>query len=390
MPRYFCPRVVTGEGEERKNVILEIAGGLISELRWGVPLATAGEAVILPEGTTVLPGLIDCHIHLALDGVDFYRSLERWGAEEKWRPQLESQLQDILAAGIVAVRDGSDKAGIGLRAKGLSVLKPDIVACGQAIYREGRYGSFLGPGISDIDQVVEFLDRMAAAGIDQVKVVVSGIVSFCQYGKVGDPQFDRQFLTAVVREARSRGLAVMAHASGAEAVDMAVDAGVDSVEHGFFVREETLRKMAERGTVWVPTVIAAAGRLDCNRPEEKREVVERTVCQHLEAVSRAHDMGVTIAVGTDAGAPGVPHGKSFVREAGCLQQAGLSNKEVIRAATSLGARTLGLLDLGNIQPGKAASFIAVRGDPLRELAALKRVVLVYHRGRKVFNKLAEC
>jgi len=368
----------------QSNMLLKVSGKKIIGVSREYPTSTDYQYdVVFPSDSIVLPGFIDCHVHLALDGIDFNQSLERWQDDSLWTPQVKQQLKDTLNCGIVAVRDGSDKAAIGLKAKKLMGAKPVIISCGEAIYQRGRYGSFLGPGFTNINQVKRFINELAAAGTDQVKVVASGIVSFKEYGKVGGPQFGLDFFKDIVNEAHRKGLRVMSHASGAEAVETAVEAGVDSIEHGFFVKNNTLKKMSQRGIVWVPTVIAAAGRLNSNRPEENKDVIEKTVNEHLERISWAKDVGVTIAVGTDAGAPGVPHGKSFAKELRYLSQAGLTNEELIKAATETGAAVLDISQLGSLAKGKSASFIVTRDHNGGIVEMAMNISEVYHQGRRI-------
>ncbi len=382
--RYFCPRLINEDGKYQSNMILKVSGKKIIGLSREYPTSTDDKYdVVFPSDSIVLPGFIDCHVHLALDGIDFNQSLGRWQDDSLWVPKVKQQLKDTLKCGIVAVRDGSDKAAIGLKAKKLMVAKPVIISCGKAIYQKGRYGTFLGHGITNINKLKQVINDLAAAGINQVKVVASGIVSFNQYGKVGGPQFDLDFFKEIVNEAHRKGLRVMTHASGAEAVETAVEAGVDSIEHGFFVKKDTLRKMSQRGIVWVPTVIAAGGRLNFNRPAENRDVIEKTVNEHLERISWAKDAGVTIAVGTDAGAPGVPHGKSFVKELRYLSQAGLTNEELIKAASETGAAVLEINQLGSLAEGKSASFIVTRDNNGGIVGMAENISDVYHQGRRI-------
>ncbi|WP_366923189.1 amidohydrolase family protein [Metallumcola ferriviriculae] len=382
MQKIFTPRLLTGSGELLNNALLEIADGKVHSLSPGVDKELLGnETEVLPMGTTMLPGLIDCHVHLALDGEDFHRSLARWQSNEAWKPMVARELLNTLAAGVVGIRDGSDAQAIGLKAKEFPRPRPEIVACGRAISEQGRYGSFLGYGVSTLTEVQRILDDLVIAGADQLKVVLSGLVSFTNYGKVGRPQFDVDFIKAVVAEAHRRQLPVMAHASGASAVDMAVEAGVDSVEHGFFVTRETIKKMADKEVSWVPTVVAAGGRLKFDRPGEDRTVIERTCETHIEAIALARQLGINVAVGTDAGAPGVPHGASYYQELSYLHKAGYSGRELVTLSTRNGAEVTGLGKLGDLAPGYTASFVIVHGNPLDDAAAFSRVASVYHRGK---------
>lgn len=320
------------------------------------------------SGCTVLPGLVDCHVHLGLGG----------------KESLAERLASYLARGIVAVRDGGDAGGQGLAAArqvaGGALDGPQVIACGKALFKKGRYGSFLGRGIESAE-LEAAVDELAREGAQQIKVLVSGLVSFKEYGQVGPPQFDLAELRRIVKRARDHGLKVMAHASGEEAVRLAVEAGVDSVEHGYFLTRELLSRMAERGIAWVPTVVPVAAQLkeglrERHGPREGK-VICRTYRRQLEMVALALEAGVKLGVGTDAGATGVEHGKSFLEELLLYRQAGLSVTDILLAATLNGAAILGLeQQLGELAPGRPACLVAVEGNPWEDLEALERVKLV--------------
>lgn len=329
---------------------------------------------------TILPGLIDCHVHLALDGMDFKGSLERWDLEEALSQHLAEALENTLRSGVVAVRDGGDRRLIGLRAhrrlSGRATVLPLISATGGALRKKGSYGSFLGQGLTAPD-VKTRVREMAAAGAAQIKVLVSGIVSFREYGKVGPLQFSREELALLVAESHGLGLKVMAHASSDEGATLAIRCGVDSLEHGYFISKDNLARMAEKDIAWVPTIIPVAAQTReplkqyYNPPQ--LGIIERTYRRQQAMVEVAHRLGVTIGVGTDAGAAGVRHGFSYVEELKLLAEAGLPLAEVIRAATANGAGILGLeKQLGTVAPGMPAYLIGVRGNPLVDIDILKK------------------
>jgi len=342
------------------------------------------EAVVFNlEHLAVLPPLVDCHVHLALDGKDFAAARRRWNSPGELFRQVQAELLDTVKHGILAVRDGGDRRGIALRFRNLvrkrDLVGPRILAPGYAMRKPGTYGSFLGPGVG-MDEVEAALDGLAGRGADLVKVIVSGVVSFQEYGRVGAPQYSAGELAAIVAAARARGLAVMAHASSDEAVRLAVQAGVDSVEHGYFAGPDTLQLMAEKGVSWVPTVIPVAAQLHGRKKggpgRQERYVLEKTVDRQLAMINEAAALGVTLGVGTDAGAAGVPHGCGYPEELALFRRAGLSPAQVLQCATWNGARILGL-NLGSIEPGRAAALVAVEGNPLFDPGALHRVRYVF-------------
>lgn len=158
---------------------------------------------------------------------------------------------------------------------------PEILSCGQAIYKKGRYGSFLGPGVSSLDEARQMIDSMCEQGVDWIKILVSGIVSFKEFGNVGFVQFSQTEINCLVDYAHSLGVPVMAHASSDEAVVLALNAGVDSVEHGYFLSTGSLKVMAERNIPWVPTVAPVANQVvppvSFYHVEATRSVISRLI-----------------------------------------------------------------------------------------------------------------
>jgi imidazolonepropionase-like amidohydrolase len=208
---------------------------------------------------------------------------------------------------------------------------PAIRTCGAALYRKGTYGKFLGRAVSGGLEIRRAVERIAAEGADFVKVIQSGVVSLQYPGRVTAGGFSPEELALLVEEARQRRLPVHCHVNGAEAVRLAASIPVDSIEHGFFIDRETLHRLRENGSVWVPTVFALAHLeqgLDADRRTALRDIIDR----HLEAVAYAASIGVALRVGTDSGAAGVAPGLSFFEELRLLKQAGLSLGQIVAAA----------------------------------------------------------
>lgn len=342
------------------------------------------EVVHLPD-LTLMPGLVDCHVHFSMDGENLFRAIEDW--EKRHRTVMKKASRaavDYLANGIVAVRDGGDKMNIGLAVRNSinsgSITGPQVTATGQALYRKGMYGAFLGPGAGTVEEALTQIEVFHAQGIDQLKVVVSGLVSFREFGVVGPVQFSGTELRIIVEKARDLGLKVMAHASSAEAVENAVLAGVDSVEHGYFLSSRQLEMMAERGTAWIPTLAPLANLVYQNHlPYEgaDMDVIRRTLEIQMSRIREAYDMGIRLGVGTDAGANQVPHGRSYLDELNYYSLTGLSNSTVLRIATAESAGIIGRdHELGTLLPGKKPFLLGVHGNPLESLDKLTNPELV--------------
>jgi imidazolonepropionase-like amidohydrolase len=385
----WVPRALTGNNFSlRINLLLEIRNGLIISMQH-FPASKLSELMqpdkpifCLSPGTTLIPALIDAHVHLALDGCGSNSTSVAQGDFENKQKNVNKKLKECLGAGIGSLRDGGDFQRINLRlgkkGKYEGVPIPQIVATGEALRRENNYGTILGRGYSSTDQIESIIDHLFREGIDQLKVIVSGVVSFEEYGTVSGLPPDYEELAFIVRSAHRRRLKVMAHASSDYAVRIALQAGVDSVEHGYYVSTETLKTMAEKDIAWVPTVIPVAvhatGCLAFKHSLKQREVITRIYQEHLEKMVLAPGLGIRLGVGTDAGAPGVKHGIDLVNEMLLYSECPLSNKFILQAATSINAGITGLdKKVGSIKVGYEARLIAVYGNPLDDLDVLKNV-----------------
>lgn len=320
--------------------------------------------VISSDNLTVIPGLIDCHVHLAFNGLN---SQLQHREELSVTEGLQKKLVSDLAHGIVAVRDGGDRRGIGLACRDMvnnvELKGPLIMASGTALRKNGGYGSFLGTGVAP-GELAKVMKRLLKDDINQVKVLVSGIVSFKEYSRVGGVQFTLKELKQIVRIARAHGLKVMAHASSDEAVQLCIDAGVHSIEHGYFISEDSLKEMTERGIGWIPTVVPVAVQYQRAMSQiGKAAVIEHTYRRQLRMIRRAQYLGVLLGVGTDAGAAGVQHGAGYMQELQLYQEAGLTLEETLMAATRNSAEIMGMKDsMGIIAPGRPAYLLLMEGD----------------------------
>ena len=364
-----------------------VDGGVIAGVRDIVPVipdAPDTERAVQPtlplidmSDCYLAPGLVDCHVHLAMSAVNLREAVDSWPDNAVTTASVAKRLGAYVRAGVILVRDGGDAAGIGLRARRMveedTIIGPRVVACGYALYKKGHYGEFLGPGIGRLEEGIVQLDE-ASEHTKHLKICQSGLVSFKRFGEVGPAQFTLDELTFLIERAHEKGLSVMAHASGAEAVDTAVRAGADTIEHGYFIAPETFALMAERGTVWVPTLSPLANLLTRPQllyPGASLDVIKRTVDDHKTSIAHAFDAGVRLAVGTDAGAVGIEHGESVYVEIEHLVSAGIPRREVLRMAIEEGRRVLGIEPatqggfLNAWQPGHVFQGVFYKKDPLR-------------------------
>jgi len=344
-----------------QSILLEWKDGKVSSLQ---PLDTIDSldndsGKKLPwHSYLLLPGWIDAHVHLALDSLDFYQCLENWAQPSLIEENMQRFLRRYLERGIVAIRDGGDLPGFSWTAK--SRVKeatwsgPRVVSVHEAVNRKGMYGRFLGRGFKDILEWREKEKEFFGQGLDQLKVVVTGLIKFDNFGAVGPTQWAVEELTELVEAAHGRGIPVMAHASGAAGISVAITAGVDSIEHGYYMTTEQLEGMRDKGIAWVPTV-APIGNL-LKYPTDRYssheiDTLKRILEGHLVKINEAYHLKVRLGVGTDSGAYQVPHAESLYDEMEWLGEAEIPKLEVYRMATHENAQILGSSELGRLDVG---------------------------------------
>lgn len=260
----------------------------------------------------------DCHIHMILDGVYYRAAIDH----QKIKPDedlIRARLADYAARGINYLRDGGDAWGVGLRASqlageyGITYRTPAFNIC-----RKGHYGCFLGRGFSDFQEYRALLKEVRDLGGHFVKIMVSGLMDFDRFGVITDQPCSYELCHDMIACAHDHGFAVMAHANGTQAVANALRAGVDSVEHGAYLNQECLHLLAESAAVWVPTLVTISNLVGTGRYPE--EVLRPLLRLQQENVAYAANIGAGIALGTDAGAYGVYHGKAVAEEFDLLKQ----------------------------------------------------------------------
>jgi len=373
-----------------------IAAGRISACGEGpVPKAYAGWPAVPLGEVTLLPGVVDAHVHLCLGAEpDPVSAMAREPAALTVL-RAAARARRTLSAGVTTARDcgGRDWVDIALRdaIRGGEMPGPRLVVAGQAICITGGQGWPMGREADGIDDCRRAAREQLRAGADFIKLMATGGV-LTPGSEPGTPQMDLEELSAAAAEARKAGRSSAAHAQGASGTRQAVLAGVRSIEHGVALPDEIIELMRQRDVYLVPTLSAPARILKAGTaagiPAAIVDKTRRVTETHLDSFRRAVAGGVRIAMGTDAGTPHNEHGQNL-EELRLMVDAGMRPADAWRAATSGGAGLLGLLDeIGTIESGKRADLIAVTGDALADLRDLPgRTVWVMQGGAIVKDQL---
>ena len=254
------------------------------------------------------PSFTDHHIHLFRDG----RSMQK--------RDIDWLLKVCELYGIKELYDMGSRDGIGFRYKEyLSESPLTLKSCGYALYRAGGYGDFIGRPINGHRQIPPVIRELYERGADFIKVIHSGVVSYNAGDYVTKGGFFREELFQIVQVAKSYGLRVHCHVNSEARIIEAIEAGVDSIEHGFFISLSALEMMKEHGVSWTPTVYALLSLADRVSPEEAafyRDVVKG----HLKMIKQAQRLGIRINTGSDAGPKGIEHGEAFLKERALLKE----------------------------------------------------------------------
>jgi imidazolonepropionase-like amidohydrolase len=391
-------RVFDGSGADPADADVVLEDGRIVEVGPGLD----GDGGVDVTGRTLLPGLFDCHVHLAFRYEDFDEVRVAYTPFSYRFFQLPETLRWYLAMGITTVRDagGADWGMKRAVADGvlpgprmqISVTMLSITGghadahlpCGGIAPYAIDYPGMPSPVADGPDTLRSKVREVIREGADVIKIASSG--GFLSPGDdPRQPHYADDELRAIVDTADDLGCRVMSHAHGAEGIKRAVRAGVRSIEHGTFLDEEAVALMAERGTWLVPTLTAGdtTERLTTEQgvPEPVKEKLRRLGRPELDAFRMAIEAGVPVAMGTDC--PVAPHGTNL-RELQLMAEHGMSPQQALVAATSGAARLMGLQgELGTIAPGKRGDVVVVGGDPFAFEDLAERIEQVWKDGVRV-------
>ena len=254
----------------------------------------------------------ECHAHVIMDGCNYRKAvdLHKDGVRDDIIRKHFKEYQD---RGISFVRDGGDNCGVSARAReiapeyGIDYRTPLF-----AIHKNGHYGSIVGKGFSTMQEYAALVMVAKAQGADFIKIMTTGLMDFNNQGKITGVPLEKEEVKEMVHIAHEEGMAVMSHTNGIFGVQTAIEAGVDSIEHGNFLDRETIQMLADSDSIWVPTLVTVRNLLGCGRFED--DVLLPIIRQAEECVGYAYQMGAKVALGSDAGAYQVMHGQGILDE----------------------------------------------------------------------------
>lgn len=351
-----------------------------------------GPDLFLPDHT-VLPGLIDAHTHLFLEGGEedpAKRAAYLKLPVTELLPRAEDRLARLVAIGLTGVREAGDKIGVGrtLQARWLSSARgtmPYVDAPGAAINHQGRYGSFMAEPMEDQGSVEGAIANRLARGAYRIKLLATGIINFERGAVTAKPQMPVEELTHFAAATRALGKQTMVHCSGTDGVANCIAARVDSIEHGYFINDDQLAQLRDLDLAWVPTFAPVQYQVDhadaLGWSNLVRDNLQRILDGHARSLAHAGRLGVRIVAGSDSGSHGVPHGWGFLTELELMERAGLTAAQVLHSATGASSGRLGYAEnFGTLVRGAKPRLIVTSHDVLGTVAKLRRPKAVVFDG----------
>lgn len=354
-------------------------------------------------GRTVMPGMIDAHVHLCMNGEpDNFRNMIMENAGLAVIHGVK-RAQEDLKAGFTTIRCCGEKGEIDMDIRQAvqegTIAGPRILASGKALTITGGHGDMFSHSAMEADWIAEVCDgedevrkcarKRIKRRADNIKLMATG--GGMSPGPATVAQLNIAEMAAAVQEAVKNGICTAAHCIGEEGCFNAVEAGVRTIEHGTFLNEETIRRMSEKGTFLMSTLCAFRTikyGATAGVPEEHLKKVEMFAQHHYVNLHKALKAGVKVGVGTDTGTPFNYHGENAY-ELECLTDNGMTPMEAIKAATSVNAEALLQEDIGSLEPGKTADMLLVDGNPLLDITILQdkeRIRKVYRDGSAVVDR----
>jgi imidazolonepropionase-like amidohydrolase len=375
-------------GELISPAHVAITQGRVSAVHQGgtCPPSTADGVVIDATGLFILPGLIDCHVHLVWDGSDDPNAAILGMEDELIAILMAKHALEALRLGITTVRDTGSPRRIGFAVRegirrGL-IPGPNLLISGPPICMTGGHVHTLGLESDGVEEVRKTTRQLLKQGVDVIKLMASGGV-YTEGEEPASPQLTVEEMAVAVEEAHKKNVKVSAHAEGITGIMNALKAGVDTIEHGNLANEEAWDIFLKQGTYLVPTLmvfkrLAEAGP-ETGTPEYAVQKARQLHEAHFRNFRRAVAKGVKIAAGIDGNSPRLPEAMYF-DELLVMHELGMSKLAVLQAATVNAADALGRSDLGSIEPGMRADILLLAVNPLQDLAIRDQIVRVIKDG----------
>ncbi|MDK2917666.1 MAG: hypothetical protein PWQ37_399 [Candidatus Petromonas sp.] len=341
-------------------------------------------------GKTVMPGMINSHIHITMEPVGNPFALITTESLAKTALRGVKNLKKQLYSGVTYFRDvgGPDGVDIDLRnAVNEGIIEgPEFLVSGKVLTMTGGHGWPIGRECDGVDEMRKGAREQLKAGADLLKIMATGGV-MTPGVEPGSPQLTFEEMKVAVEEAHKAGKKTATHAQGTTGIKNAVLAGIDSVEHGIFLDDEVIELMVKKGTYLVPTLVApyfiVENGVEAGIPEYAVEKSKRVMDSHFKSFQKAREAGVKIAMGTDAGTPFNLHDKTAY-ELKLMADAGMTPMETIVSSTKTAAELLGIDEnYGTLEEGKTADFLVLKENPLNNLDTLFNIESIYKLGKLV-------
>ncbi|MEM8681174.1 MAG: amidohydrolase family protein [Planctomycetota bacterium] len=385
------------DGAIRSKAWLRCEDGVIVGIESHAPQDSA--PTVAPTGYLV-PLLADPHVHFYMDPWPIDPGQRSVPGDQGLDLETGDAIQRVrhaLAAGIGLLRDLGDPLGVNVAVKRYfaerSEAAPELQVVGTGIHRPKKYGRYLGVMRETLDEIKRTITHLIEEQqVDCIKLVTTGIVNFERKTVRQSPQFSIAELTELVTFAHAQGRPVAAHCSGQDGLEVAIHAGVDFIEHAYFMTDDQLARLTEEQLVWTPTfapVYTQYAQPDCGWSEEVRGCIREILVDHTQLLATAHQRGTAVMAGTDAGCPGVEMGRGLRTELACMAEAGIPAVDLLQLATTgtaqlCGARTY----TGRVEPGAPASFGLYTQPPWESIQHLETLSDVFHQGQRIESAIS--
>jgi imidazolonepropionase-like amidohydrolase len=332
------------------------------------------------RGGFLMPGLVDAHVHLFLDGAPTDGPTRSAHLKQPLQDLTEAarrSARQALECGVTLVRDAGDRHGINNCIREEARTADDLARVrsgGLGVKRPKRYGAFMAADVENEAAIRESVTRLAEEN-DEIKLILTGIIDFDAGAVTDEPQFDLDSTRLVVETAKAKGRRTFAHCSGEKGLAIAARAGIGSIEHGFFMNRETLAVMRDNQVAWTPTFCPV--HFQWAKPEavgwvpQTVDNLRRILDDHAEHLRLADEMGVTLLMGTDAGSMGVEHGYAMFEEINRYLEAGLSLEKTLRAATSASRQHFGC-EQTRLEVGAPFDAVLLDASPFTDINTLRK------------------